>query len=80
MPTVTLPSASSFTHSWDLVYLRVLGMLILILLDQRFAVTGEIGFDDTGLEPLAADFHCNFIADIDAWRYAGERDGTLQSR
>ena len=47
-------------------------------LDDSFAVAGEYGFGDLGLEQFATDIDFDFIANGDAKRQAGEGDGLLE--
>src|SRR5574340_1498295 len=94
MPTVSVPSASTRTHSWLGVYLRSAGMLMFapdnqgrprmcgltVFLDQCFADAHERIFHDFGFQFLVADLDFDFFAGGYAERDARERDGLLQCR
>src|ERR1700752_2252124 len=66
MPISTVPSASVRTHSWDLVYLRSAGTLLMNrvlrvsrrrLSDQGLAKTHERRLHHSRIQQLAADIH-----------------------
>src|SRR5512139_2284724 len=80
MPTVTVPSASSFTHSWDLVYFRSAGTFISFLLDEDFAIAHEGRLDHLRPQQLVANLDLHFVAGLDAGRYAGQCDRLVHAR
>src|SRR5581483_10321129 len=59
MPTVTVPSDSRRTHSWDLVYLRLGGVLLIGFSSGKtaLAVSNKRILHDPRLEQLAADIN-----------------------
>src|SRR5262249_54854932 len=85
MPISTVPSFRSRTHSCVRVYLRSAGTLLMSCtlfryrdIDARFAIANEWGFDDGGIQQLAADIHLHAIAGLG--RNAREGDGSLERR
>src|SRR5512135_2852592 len=89
MPTASVPSASTRTHSWLGVYLRSAGMLMFAPLfprvcgrfsNQYLAVANERVLHDLGFEFLVADLDFDFLARGDAERDARERDRLLHRR
>src|SRR5215472_15500989 len=81
MPISTVPSASVRTHSWDLVYFRSAGRLLIVdpsLSDQRSARAHEWRLQDARREELAADLHLHLRGR--GRGYARERDRALERR
>src|SRR6267142_384356 len=86
MPISAMPSGSARTHSWDLVYLRSDGTLLMKAprgndlreCEKTLAVTHEGRPHDAGAEKLAADVDGDALAGC-RW-YAGERDRALECR
>src|SRR5579863_9810042 len=80
MPISTMPSARVRTHSWDLVYLRSAGTLLMngSSCDQGFAETHERRLHDSGVEEPAADIHLHPRGG--GRGHARERYGALERR
>src|SRR5215469_13348317 len=81
MPISTVPSGRARTHSWDLVYLRSAGRLLMECpsqSDQGSARAHEWRFHDACGEELAADLHLHLPGR--GRGYARERDRALERR
>src|SRR6185503_11400540 len=80
MPTLTVPSASRFTHSCDSVYRRSCGTFMVVpsLVDENLALAHERRLHDLGRERLVANLHAHLVAGCGAERKARERDGARE--
>src|SRR6185436_6678115 len=87
MPTLTVPSASRFTHSWDSVYRSSFGTFISLSLGcgslgvhETTAVAHERRLHHLRRERLVAHLHSHGIARRGAARQARERDRARECR
>src|SRR5258706_13839318 len=77
IPTLTVPSASRFTHSCDSVYRRSCGTFMVVpsLVDENLALAHERRLHDLGRERLVANLHAHLVPRRGAEREGRDRDG-----
>src|SRR5258706_14492340 len=77
IPTLTVPSASCFTHSCDSVYRRSCGTFMVVpsLVDENLALAHKRRVHDRGGRRLVTNLHPHLVPPRGADRDAPQGDG-----